>query len=140
MTVIRRPARTAHLGPRPSLQRGGPPAPRAPDRRWTGRITPSDGEWMPSVDDLTSAAAKLTIVAEVPGSARFPARSTFRDRHLVITGERRDEAPGRATASFLCMERPQGASRAWSRSTFRVDVRSAEARAQWRACSPSARG
>lgn len=125
MTVIRRPARTAHLD-LALLQREV--------QQLLERLTdldradpPSDGEWMPSVD-VYECRGKLTIVAEVPGLSPESLRVTFRDRHLVITGERRERRPAGAAASFLCMERPQGRFTRMVALDVPVDVRSAEAR------------
>jgi HSP20 family protein len=125
MTVIRRPARTVRLD-LAVLQREV--------QQLLERLSdvdradpPSDGEWMPSVD-VYEARGKLTIVAEVPGLNADSLRVTFRDRHLVITGERREKRPAGAGASFLCMERPQGRFTRLVALDVPVDVRSAEAR------------
>lgn len=124
MTVIRRPARTVRLD-LALLQREV--------QQLLERLTEvdradpaSDGEWMPSVD-VYEFRGKLTIVAEVPGLNADSLRVTFRDRHLVITGERREKRPAGA-ASFLCMERPQGRFTRLVALDVPVDVRSAEAR------------
>jgi HSP20 family protein len=125
MTVIRRPARTVRLD-LAMLQREV--------QQLLERLTdvdradpPSDGEWMPSVD-VYEFRGKLTIVAEVPGLNADSLRVSFRDRHLVITGERREKRPAGAGASFLCMERPQGRFTRLVALDVPVDVRSAEAR------------
>jgi HSP20 family protein len=125
MTVIRRPARTVRLD-LAVLQREV--------QQLLERLTDvdradaaSDGEWMPSVD-VYESRGKLTIVAEVPGLNADSLRVTFRDRHLVITGERREKRPAGAGASFLCMERPQGRFTRLVALDVPVDVRSAEAR------------
>jgi HSP20 family protein len=125
MTIIRRPARTAHLDLAvlqrevhqlldrlADLDRADPPA---------------DGEWMPSAD-VYECRGKLTIVVEVPGMAPESLRVTFRDRHLVVNGERRERRPAAGAASFLCMERPQGRFTRFVALDVPVDVRAAEAR------------
>ncbi len=125
MTLIRRTARTAHLDIA-LLHREV--------QQLLERLTdldradpPSDGEWMPSVD-VFECRGKLTIVAEVPGLAPDSLKVTFRDRHLVLTGERRERRPVGGAASFLCMERPQGRFTRMVALDVPVDVRSAEAR------------
>jgi len=105
MTVIRRPARTAHLDLALLQREVHQLLERLSDMDRAD--PPPDGEWMPSVD-VYEARGRLTIVAEVPGLNPDSLRVTFRDRHLVITGDRREKRPAGAAASFLCMERPQG--------------------------------
>lgn len=125
MTVIRRPARTVRLDLAVLQREVQQLLERLTD---VDRADPaSDGEWMPSVD-VYESRGKLTIVAEVPGLNADSLRVTFRDRHLVITGERREKRPAGATASFLCMERPQGRFTRLVALDVPVDVRSAEAR------------
>jgi len=124
MTVIRRPARTVRLDLALLQREVQQLLERLTD---VDRADPaSDGEWMPSVD-VYEFRGKLTIVAEVPGLNADSLRVTFRDRHLVITGERREKRPAGA-ASFLCMERPQGRFTRLVALDVPVDVRSAEAR------------
>jgi HSP20 family protein len=125
MTVIRRPVRTAHLDVA-VLQRE--------IQQLLERLTDldrsdasADGEWMPSVD-VYECRGKLTIVVEVPGLAPESLRVTFRDRHLVVSGERRERRPVGGSASFLCMERPQGRFTRFVALDVPVDVRDAEAR------------
>ncbi|PYQ42907.1 MAG: hypothetical protein DMF77_11480 [Acidobacteria bacterium] len=125
MTVIRRPARTVRLDLALLQREVQQLLERLTD---VDRSDPaSDGEWMPSVD-VYESRGKLTIVAEVPGLIADSLRVTFRDRHLVITGERREKRPAGAGASFLCMERPQGRFTRLVALDVPVDVRSAEAR------------
>jgi HSP20 family protein len=125
MTVIRRPARTAHLDLALLQREVHQLLERLTD---VDRAeTPSDGEWMPSVD-VYECRGKLTIVAEVPGLTPDSLRVTFRDRHLVISGDRKERRPAAGGASFLCMERPQGRFTRLVALDIPVDVRSAEAR------------
>ena len=63
----------------------------------------------------------------MPGLAADSLRVTFRDRNLLITGDRRERRPAGA-ASFLCMERPQGRFTRMVALDVPVDVRAAEAR------------
>jgi len=63
-------------------------------------------EWCPPVD-VYEAHDRLVFVMEVPGLAREALRVVFRDRELVVTGERRARRAGAGT-SFLCLERPHG--------------------------------
>ena len=89
------------------------------------RIT--GGEWSSGVD-VYECRGKLTVVAEVPGMGPESVRVTFRDRHLVISGERRERRPGAGASSFLCVERPQGRFTRIVVIDVPVDVHSAEAR------------
>jgi len=125
MTVIRRPLRTARLD-LVLLQREV--------QQLLERLADSDradaaaeGDWMPS-DDVYECRGKLTVVAEVPGMGPESVRVTFRDRHLVISGERRERRPGAGASSFLCVERPQGRFTRIVVIDVPVDVHSAEAR------------
>jgi HSP20 family protein len=63
-------------------------------------------EWSPAVD-VFDARDRLVVVIEVPGLAAESLRVAFRERELVLSGERRVRrtAPG---CSFLCLERPHG--------------------------------
>ena len=85
----------------------------------------SESEWMPSID-VYECRGKLTIVTEVPGLNPDSLKVSFRDRHLVINGERRERRPS-GGASFLCMERPQGRFTRLVALDVPVDVRAAEA-------------
>jgi len=124
MTAIRRPARTARLDLTVLHREVHQLLERLADLDRAD--PPSDGEWMPSVD-VYECDGKLTIVAEVPGLAAESLRVTFRDRTLVIGGERRERRPA-GPASFLCMERPQGRFTRTVVLDVPVDVRGAEAR------------
>jgi HSP20 family protein len=63
-------------------------------------------EWSPPVDVLEQRD-RLLVIAEVPGLAPESLKVAFRDRALVLSGDRR--APRVATgASFHCLERPHG--------------------------------
>jgi len=63
-------------------------------------------EWSPAVD-VFEARDRLVVVIEVPGLAPESLRVVFRDRELVLAGERRARRPGPGT-TFLCLERPHG--------------------------------
>lgn len=67
---------------------------------------PPCGEWCPPVDVFESGQ-RLLVVAEVPGLAPDSLRVAFRDRSLVISGERHQRRDAGAV-SFLCLERPTG--------------------------------
>ena len=124
MSVIRRPARTARLDIAVLHREVHQLLERLADLDRAD--PPPEGEWTPSVD-VYECDGKLTVVAEVPGQAPDSLRVTFRDRQLVISGERRERRPAGA-ASFLCMERPQGRFTRMVVLDVPVDVRSAEAR------------
>ena len=63
-------------------------------------------EWSPAVD-VFEARDRLVVVIEVPGLAPESLRVVFRERELVLSGERRARRPGPGT-TFLCLERPHG--------------------------------
>ena len=63
-------------------------------------------EWSPAVDVFESRD-RLVVVAEVPGLPPESLRVAFRERELVLSGERRARRVGPG-ASFLCLERPHG--------------------------------
>ena len=63
-------------------------------------------EWSPAVDVFESRD-RLLVVIEVPGLPPESLRVVFRERELVLTGERRARRAG-AGSSFLCLERPHG--------------------------------
>jgi HSP20 family protein len=64
------------------------------------------GEWCPPVD-VYQSGERLLVVAEVPGLAPESLRVAFRDRCLVLSGERHARRdPG--AVSFLCLERATG--------------------------------
>jgi HSP20 family protein len=74
------------------------------------RIDRSDrlpgSEWGPAVD-VYETRDRLVVAVEVPGLPPESLRLVFRDRALVVGGERRARRAG-AGVSFLCVERPQG--------------------------------
>jgi len=63
-------------------------------------------EWSPAVDVFESRD-RLVVVIEVPGLAPESLRVVFRERELVLAGERRARRTG-AGSTFLCLERPHG--------------------------------
>ncbi len=63
-------------------------------------------EWSPAVDVFESRD-RLVVVVEVPGLAPESLRVVFRERELVLAGERRARRTGPG-ATFLCLERPHG--------------------------------
>jgi len=63
-------------------------------------------EWSPSVD-VFEFRDRLVVVVEVPGLPPESLRVVFRERDLVLAGERRARRAG-AGATFLCLERPHG--------------------------------
>ena len=67
---------------------------------------PPGGEWCPPVDVFESGQ-RLLVVVEVPGLAAESLRVAFRDRGLVVSGERHARRDAGAV-SFLCLERPTG--------------------------------
>ena len=63
-------------------------------------------EWSPAVD-VFEARDRLVVVIEVPGLAPESLRVVFRERELVLAGERRARRTG-SGCTFLCLERPYG--------------------------------
>jgi HSP20 family protein len=63
-------------------------------------------EWSPAVDVFESRDC-LVAVIEVPGLSPDSLRVVFRERELVLAGERRARRTG-AGSTFLCLERPHG--------------------------------
>ncbi len=63
-------------------------------------------EWSPAVDVFESRD-RLVVVIEVPGLPPESLRVLFRERELVLAGERRARRAGTGS-SFLCLERPHG--------------------------------
>jgi HSP20 family protein len=63
-------------------------------------------EWSPAVD-VFEARDRLVVVVEVPGLAPESLRVVFRERELVLSGERRARRAG-SGCSFVCLERPHG--------------------------------
>jgi len=63
-------------------------------------------EWSPAVD-VFEARDRLVVVIEVPGLPPESLRVAFRERELVLSGERRARRTGPG-CSFLCLERPHG--------------------------------
>jgi HSP20 family protein len=63
-------------------------------------------EWSPAVDVL-ELRDRLLVIVEVPGLPPESLKVAFRDRSLVLSGDRRAPRVG-AGASFHCLERPHG--------------------------------
>lgn len=63
-------------------------------------------EWSPPVD-VYESRERFVVVVEVPGLAEDQLRVVFRERTLLLTGERRARRTAGAV-SFLCLERPSG--------------------------------
>lgn len=123
MGVIRKPARTTHLDLAVLQREVNQLFERLVD---FDRAAPVEGEWIPSVD-IFESRGRLVIAAEVPGVSPDGLRISFRDRHLVITGERKEKRPAAEKASFHCVERPQGRFTRVILIDVAVDIRLAEA-------------
>jgi HSP20 family protein len=83
------------------------------------------GEWCPPVDVFESGD-RLLVVAEVPGLAPESLRVAFRDRSLVLSGERHARKDS-AAVSFLCLERATGRFERTIPLEGSLDVRGARA-------------
>ncbi len=64
------------------------------------------GEWSPPVDVLEQRD-RLIVIVEVPGLSPDSLKVAFRDRALVLSGDRRAPRVGQG-ARFHCLERPHG--------------------------------
>jgi HSP20 family protein len=83
------------------------------------------GEWCPPVDVFESGD-RLLVVAEVPGLPLASLRVVFRDRCLVLSGERHVRKDA-AAVSFLCLERATGRFERTIPLEGSLDVRNARA-------------
>lgn len=82
-------------------------------------------EWSPAVDVLEQRD-RLLVIVEVPGLSPETLKVAFRERALVLTGDRR--APRVATgARFHCLERPHGRFERTIPLDLPVDVAAARA-------------
>jgi HSP20 family protein len=63
-------------------------------------------EWSPAVDVFESKD-RLVVVMEVPGLPPDALRVVYRERELLLAGERRARRTGPG-ATFHCLERPHG--------------------------------
>jgi HSP20 family protein len=82
-------------------------------------------EWSPAVDVL-ELRDRLVVIVEVPGLAPESLKVAFRDRALLLCGDRRAPRVG-AGASFHCLERPHGRFERTIPLDMPVDVVSARA-------------
>jgi len=82
-------------------------------------------EWSPAVD-VFELRDRLVVIVEVPGLAPESLRVAFRDRALVLSGDRRSPRVV-AGASFHCLERPHGKFERTIPLDMPVDVASARA-------------
>jgi HSP20 family molecular chaperone IbpA len=123
MAVIRRPARTTPLDLTVLQREVNQLLERLAD---FDRPAAAEGEWVPGVD-VYECRGKIVIAIEVPGTPLDSLRVSFRDRHLTVTGERRERRPAAAAASFHCMERPQGRFTRTVLIDIAVNIREAEA-------------
>jgi len=82
-------------------------------------------DWSPAVD-VFEQRDRLVVVAEVPGLAPESLKVAFRDRALVLSGERRTPKVG-AGSSFHCLERPRARCERKIPLDVPVDVASARA-------------
>jgi len=87
------------------------------------RIT--GGEWIPGVD-VYECRGRLLVVVEVPGLPADALKVVYRERELVLSGERRARRPGAGTG-FLCLERSHGRFERTIPLDAAVDVSQAEA-------------
>lgn len=88
---------------------------------------PSAGEWFPAVD-VYECRGRLLVVAEVPGLSAESVRVVYKNRSLVITGERRERRTTPGPLAFLCMERPNGKFTRTIPLDIAVDIQQAQAR------------
>jgi HSP20 family protein len=82
-------------------------------------------EWSPAVD-VFELRDRLVVIVEVPGLAPETLKVAFRDRSLLLTGDRRAPRVG-SGARFHCLERPHGKFERTIPLDLPVDVVSARA-------------
>lgn len=95
-----------------------------------GRVeseSPAAGEWFPSTD-VFECRGNLVVTVEAPGLTPEQLKVSFRQRRLVIIGERRERKPPAGEGVFLCMERPQGRFVRTIALDQALDVQKAEAK------------
>jgi len=85
----------------------------------------SGGEWSPGVD-VYESRGRVIVMVEVPGLPADALKVAYREREVVISGERKPRRPGQGTA-FLCMERPHGRFERTIPLDVAVDVTQAQA-------------
>jgi HSP20 family protein len=85
-------------------------------------------EWSPAVD-VFELRDRLVVIVEVPGLAPETLKVAFRDRSLLLTGDRRAPRVG-SGARFHCLERPHGKFERTIPLDLPVDVASARATLQ----------
>jgi len=68
----------------------------------------------------------VVVVVEAPGLPADALKVVYRERELVLSGERRARRPGAGTG-FLCLERPHGRFERTIPLDVAVDVSQAEA-------------
>jgi HSP20 family molecular chaperone IbpA len=126
VAVIRRPVRTTHLDLAVLQREVNALLERLAEFE---RPAATEGEWIPGVD-VYECKGRLVVTVEVPGVPAESLRVSFRDRHLIVTGERRERRPAASAASFHCMERPQGRFTRTVLLDIAVNIREAEASAK----------
>jgi HSP20 family protein len=84
------------------------------------------GEWSPAVD-VYESRGRLVVVVEVPALPADALKVVYREREIVVSGERRTRRPGAGTG-FLCLERAHGRFERTIPFDVAVDVTHAEAR------------
>ena len=89
--------------------------------------TPTAGEWFPPTD-VFECRGNLVVTVEVPGLTPEQLKVTFRQRRLVVIGERRERKPPAGEGVFLCLERPQGRFVRTIPLDLALEVQKAEAR------------
>ncbi len=82
-------------------------------------------EWSPAVDVLEQRD-RLLVIVEVPGLAPETLKVAYRERSLVLTGDRRAPRVGQG-ARFHCLERPHGKFERTIPLDVPVDVASSKA-------------
>jgi len=85
-------------------------------------------EWSPAVD-VFELRDRLVVIVEVPGLAPETLKVAFRDRSLLLTGDRRAPRVG-SGARFHCLERPHGKFERTIPLDLPVDVAAARATLQ----------
>jgi HSP20 family protein len=83
------------------------------------------GEWSPAVD-VYESRGRVVVVVEAPGLIAEALKVIYRERDLVVKGERKARRTG-AGVGFLCLERPHGRFERTIPLDVAVDVAQAQA-------------
>ena len=84
------------------------------------------GTWSPAID-VCERATEIVIFVEMPGVERSDVQLSWNDGVLTIAGQKRQNPPGRAVATYLCLERAYGHFRREIAINIPIDQKHAKA-------------